>query len=261
MLLKNLEKKLDGLLMPQTSYEWDNSGLLIGEMQKDINSVMITLEIDEKVMIEAIDKKIDMIISHHPLIFKPKKNLKDSDKNSLIIMQLIKNNIAVYVAHTNYDIIKGGLNDYLAKLIGLSDIMTLYSDEEPQIGRCGILKNKMTAEEFSEHLIKTTDVKNFRMVKSSDKPLEKIGLVTGAGIDYIINAINSGCDTFITGDVKYHEAQHAKELGINIFDIGHYASEIHFNISMKEFLEAYLDVKLRFVVTDKLEDPFVAFMA
>ena len=261
MLLKNLEIKLNDLLKPDTSYEWDNSGLLIGEMQKDIKSVMITLEIDEKVMKDAIDKKVDMIISHHPLIFKPKKNLKNSEKNSLIIMNLIKNDIAVYAAHTNYDIIKEGLNDYLAKLIGLTDIETLYSDGEPKIGRFGILKNKMDTEEFADHVSRTAGIKHLRIVKGNEKPVEKIGLVTGAGIEYINNAIDSGCDTFVTGDVKYHEAQHAKELGINILDIGHYASEIHFNDSMKEFLERNLDAKLRFVVTDKLEDPFMAFMA
>ena len=189
------------------------------------------------------------------------KNLKDSDKNSLIIMELIKNDIAVYAAHTNYDIIEGGLNDYVADLIGLSDITALYSDHEPAIGRFGILNNKMDIQEFALHLSITAGVKHLRIVKGNERPVEKVGLVTGAGIEYIISAISSGCDTFVTGDVKYHEAQHAKEMGINVFDIGHFASEIHFNSSMKEFLETNLDVNLRFVVTDKLEDPFMAFMA
>ena len=261
MLLKNLEVKLNYLLRPDTSYEWDNSGLLIGEMDKDINTVMITLEIDEKVMKDAIERKVDMIISHHPLIFRPKRNLKTSDINSLIIMNLIKNHIAVYAAHTNYDIIKEGLNDYLAKMIGLSDIKPLSSDQESSIGRVGTLMNKMDIQDFAVYISKLAGVKHLKIVKSSEQPVEKIGLVTGAGIEYIGDAKDSGCDTFVTGDVKYHEAQHAKELGINVIDIGHYASEIHFNASMKEFLECNLDDKLRFVVTDKLEDPFIAFMA
>ena len=105
--------------------EWDNVGLHIGSMEQDIRKIMICVDVTSKVVDEAIAKGVDMIIAHHPLIFKPLKRVCEDDFKGRIIYKLIRNNISVYSAHTNLDFTEGGINDYLASLLGLQEVKNL----------------------------------------------------------------------------------------------------------------------------------------
>ncbi len=258
MLLKDITAKLDITLKPNLAYEWDNVGLCIGELSSEVKTALVTLEINEFVIQEAIEKKADLIISHHPLIFKPIKTVIDSELKGSMILKLIKNSINVYVAHTNFDILEGGLNDYVASLIGLKNVDKLAFDNEEGIGRYGILSNPMSLDEFADYIKTKLEIDNLRLIDGGNKIISKVGLVTGSGIEYATDAFRLDCDVYLTGDIKYHDAQDWLLKGMNIIDIGHYGSEIHFRENMINLLEKEIDSELVYLISDALKDPFRA---
>lgn len=258
MLLKELMTKLDSVLKPKLAYEWDNVGLGIGELSSEVKRILVTLEITESVIDEAITKKADMIISHHPLIFKPLKTIKDSDAKGSMILKLIKNSIAVYVAHTNFDILDGGLNDYVADLIELQRVGKLAYENEEGIGRYGFLLKPMNLNEFINYLKDKLKIDELRLIEGGKHTINKVGLVTGSGIEYADDAFSMNCDVYLTGDVKYHDAQDWLLKGMNIIDFGHYGSEIHFRESMINFLKKEIDGGVVYLISDALKDPFRA---
>lgn len=119
MILKTLVEKLDSIFQKKLAFEWDNVGLQVGNLDKDIKKILITLNLDHSVVNEAVNSRVDLILAHHPLIFNPIKSIISSDIPQKKILSLIENRIALYVVHTNYDIMQEGLNEYVARRLGL----------------------------------------------------------------------------------------------------------------------------------------------
>ncbi|SNX54931.1 Nif3-like dinuclear metal center hexameric protein [Thermoanaerobacterium sp. RBIITD] len=127
---------IDKLAPHKYAEDWDNVGLLIGNPQKDVSTVMVALDATYEVIKEAISKKVDMIVTHHPIIFKPVKNIRDDNPTGKIISLLMKNDIPVYSAHTNFDIAKGGMNDILCNVLGIYNeevLQVTYKEEYKKI--------------------------------------------------------------------------------------------------------------------------------
>ena len=227
MQLEQLKVNLDELLKPGLAYDWDNVGLSIGDKSAYVNKVLITLEINEAVVDEAISKDVQLIISHHPLIFRPIKSITNFDDKGNTLLKLIKNSIGVYVAHTNFDIIEGGLNDYISNLLSLNNINKLaYENSDiDAIGRYGELKEEMSIEEFIMFVKTKLNLSDLRIVDGGNSKIRKVGIVTGSGIEYASNAFEAGCDAYLTGDIKYHQAQEAIDLGLVLIDAGHFHTE------------------------------------
>ena len=122
MLLKEFTTYFDGLFCSELALEWDNVGLIIGNEEKKIKKILIALDINSNALQEALNLNIDLIISHHPLIFKPIKNIVSSNPIGKIILNLIGNDIAIYSAHTNFDLFKNGISDYVVKLLNLQNL-------------------------------------------------------------------------------------------------------------------------------------------
>lgn len=263
MLLSEVVKILDEALKIEIAYEWDNVGLLVGNKEKNIKKIMLTLEITKETIDEAKKNSIDLIISHHPLIFKALKTITTDHEKSKYIIDAIKNDIAIYSSHTNFDMLSGGLNDYVADLLELEDTTALVyeTSKEFGIGRIGKLKSEMDINRFSRYVIKKLNLSDIRVVIGSDKNIEKVAVVNGSGIEYWKEAKASGCDIYITGDVKYHEAQDIKETGMNIIDAGHYGTEKYFNVAMKNFLKDILSKDIEIYTSTSMEDPFLAIQA
>ena len=116
---------LEKLAPPNLAESWDNVGLIVGNYEQDVRNILVTLDVTPQVVHEAINKKIDLIISHHPMIFKPLKKITEDDVVGNMVYRLIQNNISVYAIHTNMDIVKGGLNDILASLLQLEELEVL----------------------------------------------------------------------------------------------------------------------------------------
>ncbi len=216
---------------PALKEDWDNVGLLVGEYSASVNKVLIALDAVEQVVDEAIQIGANMIITHHPIIFKPVKNINDESHLGKKLLKLIKNNICVYCSHTNLDIALGGTNDTLFDRLDLINKETLkksINDSfEYGLGRVGELQKEMTLENFAG-FIKEKICANFvNYIGDSTKPIKKVGICTGssASIDFFMEAKNKGCDVYITGDITYHIAQIALEMDLCLIDATHYYSE------------------------------------
>ena len=235
---------------------WDNSGYQIKLKNVDISRVLVAMEITERVIDEAIDKKIDAIVTHHPMLFSPVKCVDDNTFMGNYMVKLITNGINVYSSHTPFDKAAGGNNDYLAKLLHLDDIHIMESDESG-FCRVGTVDGECTIGEYIEQISTWLKIdKSFMSFTGLlDTDVKKVGLCTGAGADFLELALKEGCDLFITGDVKYHTAQTAKELGLNLLDIGHYGSEKIFVENMATYLRNNTDLEI--IESTENLNPFV----
>ena len=219
--------------------EWDNPGLLVGEPTAEVQKVFVCLDVLDETITQAIDLDAQLIVAHHPLIFHAIKNVRFDLSHGRKLARLIKNNLAVFVAHTNLDTASGGVNDVLAKRIGLVDVK-MFGDEEFSLGRLGTLETPMTALDFARHVKKVLNADSVRLVDAGDFMISKVGLCGGAGADIIQKAKFFGAQAFVTGDVKYHEAQAAVENKIHVVDAGHFATEYLIVHVLAEYLKAEL---------------------
>jgi len=203
--------------------EWDNPGLLIGNPNNEVKKIIICLDISEEVIKRAIESKAQMIVTHHPMIFKAIRSIRTDLPLGIYISNLLKNDISVFAAHTNLDSAEGGVNDVLAEKLGLIEVKTF--DEELSLGRIGKLSQEMTAEEFARHVKKALKADFVRLTNAGEFKVKKVGICGGAGSEFISKAKFLGADAFVTGDVKYHEAQAAVSNKIHVVDAGHFATE------------------------------------
>ncbi len=216
--------------------EWDNPGLLIGEPSAEVKRILICLDVLDENIARATELDAQLIVAHHPLIFHAIKNIRFDLPHGRKISRLIKNDIAVFAAHTNLDIAAGGVNDLLAKKIGLVDVKN-FGDEEFSLGRIGTLETPMTAENFARHVKNVLNADNVRLISAGDFAIKKVGLCGGAGAEFIHKAKFFGAQAFVTGDVKYHEAQAAVENQIHVVDAGHFATEYPIVHELADYLK------------------------
>ncbi len=343
---------LEELAPLKLAESWDNVGLLLGDSTQDIHNIMITLDITPHVVQEAIKTKTDLIIAHHPIIFKPVNRVVEDKSIGTLIRKLIKNDICVYASHTNLDIAWGGLNDILVSKIGLEKIGVLdvlhtkklkkvvvfipkgyenkvrdamtkagagwignYSDctymtegigtfkpregthpflgskgilEKAQeyrletivpedkvrdvveamiashpyeevaydivplevkgevlgLGRIGMLKNKVAFLDFINKVKAVLGIQHVRYVGDENNTISKVAISTGSGGTLISNCIQQNVDTFITGELKYHEAQFAQEAGLNVIIAGHFETEKIIVELLTDYLNKNFDNRL-----------------
>jgi dinuclear metal center YbgI/SA1388 family protein len=216
---------------------WDNSGLLVGNYENDVKKIYLTLDLDEEIVEKADENSL--IIAHHPLIFKPLKNVIPTSFSTKLLIKLIQKNISFIAMHTNFD--KTHLNRYVAE-----EVLGLKGESFDFIYKAEV---NMGFDEFADYVKTKLSLKSLKCVKCSDF-IKTVSLTTGAGmslLDYVKT------DLFLTGDIKYHEAMDAKIRGIGLIDIGHFESE-------RFFVDAlYADVKnldIEIVKTNS-KNPFV----
>ena len=180
---------------------------------------------------QAVACGADMIVAHHPLIFKGIRKLRTDLPLGRRLQQLLKHDIAVAAAHTNLDIAEGGVNDVLAQAIGLSKLSAFVIERQEadgsviSMGRVGSLPQPMTVQDFAAQVRDALPAEHVRLVDAGARPVRKVALCSGSGAEFIQRAAFLGADAYVTGDVKYHEAQQAVELGMHVIDAGHFGTE------------------------------------
>ena len=219
--------------------EWDNPGLLIGDPAAEVDKIVVCLDVLDATITRAVELGAQMIVAHHPLIFRPIKNVRLDLPLGKKISRLIRNDIAVFAAHTNLDSAVGGVNDVLARKIGLTDVK-MFGDEEFSLGRLGTLDKPMTAADFARRVKASLNAENVRLIDAGDFKISKVGLCGGAGAEFISKAKFFGAQAFVTGDVKYHEAQAAVENKIHVVDAGHFATEYPIVHELADYLRGEL---------------------
>ena len=220
---------LERIAPKRLAEEWDNPGLLVGSPAQEVHKILTCLDVTDEVVEEAVSLGADMIVAHHPLIFKGLKKLRTDLPLGARLQKLMVQGIAVAAAHTNLDTAEGGVNDVLANLMGLTDIQPFAGKAEegaePTLGRIGYLPEAMSIEDFARQVKTALPADYVRLVKAGDKQVKKVALCSGAGAEFIAKASFLGADAYVTGDVKYHEAQQAVEMGIHVIDGGHFGTE------------------------------------
>ncbi|WP_010097021.1 Nif3-like dinuclear metal center hexameric protein [Ornithinibacillus scapharcae] len=348
------------------AYDWDNVGLQVGSHNNPVKKIMVTLDVTEAVTDEAIKKDVDLIIAHHPLLFRPLKQINTDHFRGKIIQKLIQHDITVYAAHTNLDIASGGVNDMLADLLSLNNRKSLvdFQDEKlyklavfvPEshiqaitnalakhgaghlgnyshctfqtkgtgtflplegakpfigevhtvehvneikvetivqesilqnvvsgvinahpyeevaydiiplqnkgnqygLGRIGTLEQPMSLKSFVQYVKEAFKIEHVRVSGNLDKKVKRIAVVGGSGEKYIQSALIQKADVYITGDVSFHFAQDAIEMGIPVIDAGHYIEQI-MKSGTKEYLEdnlANLSFEIEVIESETNTDPF-----
>jgi len=246
MKIKTLTKRLGKIFPVDLAEPWDNVGLLIGDEDREITKVQISLDATEEVIDHAIEVGANLIITHHPMIFSGLKNITSKNFIGRKIIKLIENKIAVYSMHTNLDSSNGGLNEYIATKLGAINMKILDEKkdfEKNSIGGLGRVYNLDTPMELREYLATVKEKLNLETVKvvgELDKKIKKIAVVNGSGASYLKKVEKLGVDLFITGE-------DAREMGIALFDIGHYESECFFTDLIKKHCE---DLKIE-IYNDK----------
>lgn len=240
MITKKIINFLEEKYPKDNAEEWDNVGLLVGDNNKDIKKIQISIDATEKAIDYAVKNEIDMIITHHPLIFKPLKSIVMSELPGRKVIKLIKSGINLYSIHTNLDSSKSGLNDYILELLEIKEYKIIdinENDEMAGIGRIYSLDNKITISEYADFIKEKMKIKNVRIISSDiETNIKKIALINGSGMSYWRKVKSLGAELFITGDINYHDALDAKEAGLNLIDIGHFESENYFSELLKEKL-------------------------
>lgn len=210
--------------------EWDNPGLLVGSPKQDVGKILTCLDVSLQVTEAAIKGGAQLIVAHHPLIFRGIRKIRTDLAAGAVLQTLLKHDIAVIAMHTNLDIAPGGVNDVLAEAIGLTDVRAFGEEREAAgvtgtLGRLGYLPEPLSARDFALRVRDSLPVQHVRLVEAGVHSVRKVALCSGSGAEFINKAALLGADAYLTGDVKYHEAQQAMELGMHLVDGGHFGTE------------------------------------
>ena len=204
------------------AFEWDNCGLLLGDRERDIKTVLLSLDVNLAVAEEAKAVGADLILSHHPILFSGTKRITADTAEGRLITALLENKTCVYSAHTNCDVGKNGINAQLAELFSLCGTEFL---EENGLGRIGNLKNPMPFKEFISLTKQALNTPFVRFTGDKSATVARVAVASGACADSIPAAIEKGADVIVTADMKYHDMINYSEQGIFIIDAGHYPTE------------------------------------
>ena len=200
--------------------DFDNSGFLVGRGERPVKKALLSLDITLPVIREAEEIGADLIISHHPLIFHALKELRPEGPGEKALL-LIEKGIAAICMHTNLDLAQGGVNDVLIRLLGAEPEEAL---DAVGCGRVGELPVEMPLSDFLARCKDRLRAKGLRYVDGG-RPVRRIAVMGGSGGDAFRDALEKGCDTYVTADVKYHDFLDAAELGLNLIDADHFCTE------------------------------------
>ena len=220
---------LETLAPRSMKMDWDNVGLLCGGKSRPVTKVLVALDPFEGVCKEAVQWGAELILTHHPLIFSPLKSVTDETSIGRAVQLLCANSISAINAHTNLDCAPGGVNDCLARTLGLSDVQVIAPSGVDELGRPWGLLRQGTVEaqplsDFLPHVKEALHCDGLRYVNGG-KPVHRVAVGGGACASELLDAVNAGCDTFVTADVKYNQFWDAKDLGLNLIDAGHFPTE------------------------------------
>lgn len=226
--VKDIMNCVQSLAPTYMKESWDNVGLNCGRTDATVTKVLVALDPFEAVCHEAKEIGAQMLVTHHALLWKP-GFITDETVAGRNTLFLIENGIAHFNAHTNLDCAPGGVNDTLAATLGLQDIQVISPAGTDEQGRdWGLLRQgcvpSQPLETFMQAVKEKLNCQGVRYV-SAGKPVHRVAVGGGACAGYILQAVQTGCDTFVTADVRYNQFWDAQDLGINLIDAGHYHTE------------------------------------
>jgi dinuclear metal center YbgI/SA1388 family protein len=237
-----IKQIMDQLAPPLLAEEWDNVGLQIGDPRHPVRRIWIALDPSPEVVKAACQKKVDLLITHHPLIFRPLKTIDFDTPGGSIIRMAVQHKLAIFSAHTNLDIVQDGVNDVLAKQLGLRNLGVLQpvqagerakEDIEPLrggeveygIGRIGSLAKAGSLKSLVSMVKKRLKLDFVKVAGDLEMRVTRVAICSGSGSSLIQAFLSSKAQAYISGDIHYHDAREAENANRAIIDIGHFPSE------------------------------------
>ena len=228
MKIKEVLSALERFAPLPLQESWDNAGLQVGLTETEVSGALLCLDVNERIVDEAIRKGCNLIVSHHPLLFRGLKTISDLTDVQRTVMKVIENRLCVISMHTNMDNAKGGVNFRIARKLGLNDVQffasKLVDGIEAGSGVVGKLAEPMAADDFILKVKRIFGVECAMCNELLRRPVSKVAICGGAGDFLLDEALKTGADAFITGEMHYHQ-YFGYEQQIQICVIGHYQSE------------------------------------
>lgn len=227
MKVKDFAKIMQKIAPENLKESYDNVGLMVGDEEKEVHTILLALDCTLDVIEEAAKENAELIFSHHPLIFRKPSSVTTGTLQGRKIMELIKKDISLYSAHTNFDSVHGGINDSLMELLGLKNSVIMEkskADDKSGIGRIADVE-EMTLGELIDKVKKSLNISCLRFTGDASKKVKRVAVVNGSGQDYLDYAMSMGADVIITGDTTYHFASDYNEMNLSIIDAGHFDTE------------------------------------
>ena len=211
MNVSGLLRHIDTFAPFELAEEWDNSGLIVGDYSAEVKRIAVCLDAVTQAVISADELGCNVLVAHHPLIFRPVKNITLNTEQGRTIFEAARRNISIIAAHTNWDKTAGGVNDILAALIGLKSTEALSS-----FGVYGSIIPKMKLKTFAEHVKSSWGLSHIDIFPVANKTVSRVALCGGSGAEFWRSAKRVGADVYITADMKYHEISDAVNEGLSV---------------------------------------------
>jgi dinuclear metal center YbgI/SA1388 family protein len=235
-------KIMEQLAPPWLAQDWDNAGLQIGDPRLPVRRIWIALDPSLEVVSAACERDVDLLITHHPLIFKPMKSIDFGTPGGSIIQKASQHHLAIFSAHTNLDIVRDGINDVLAKRLGLKrlEILQPVQMEKPckagipsaadagevhGIGRIGSVSKKCNLRSLALNVKEKLELNFVKFAGNPNLEVTRVAICSGSGSSLMQTFLSSNAQVYISGDIHYHDARDAEAANRAIIDIGHFPSE------------------------------------
>lgn len=255
MLCRDIMKVIETTYPKHAALEWDNVGLLVGRAEKEVKTIYVALDATDEVIEDAISCEADMLVTHHPMLFSPLKQITDENFIGSRVVKLLQHDISYYAMHTNYDVL--GMADLSGKILGLSDMEVLEVTDTERVegfGRVGFLPKEMTLRQCCELVKEKFGLNGVKVFGDMEQTVRRVAISPGSGKHMSELAIAKGADVFVTAEIDHHEGIDSVAQGVAIIDAGHYGLEHIFISDMAEFMkEKFLGV---WVVTAENVHPF-----
>lgn len=236
--LREIIAALERLAPLKLQDEWDNSGLQVGFPDAEISRVLVCLDITEAIVEEAVAKKCNLIVSHHPLLFKALRQVSDATYQQRCVVKALAAGVSIYSAHTSLDNAPGGVNHQIASLLGLQDLRWLspQEGEDAGAGLVGELPQPERDADFLARVKRSFGVQCLRHSALDGREIRRVALCGGAGAFLLRDAVRAGADCFLSGEFHYHD--YFENGGVLLCELGHYQSEQFTQDLLQEYLEA-----------------------
>ncbi len=229
MKTSELLEFLQGVAPTDLAEEWDNVGLLIGSSHGEVARVMTCLTLTADVAREAIEARADLVVTHHPLLFRSIKRITDDTLQGRLLLELIQAEVRVYSPHTGYDSAREGINQQLALALELENVRPLRvtDDQQPErgAGRAGDLRDAITLEVLVERVKRALGVRHTWFVGDPTREIARVGIACGAADEFANDALRAGCEALLLGEARFHTCLDARANELALILPGHYATE------------------------------------
>ena len=257
--VKDIIKVMENFAPVNLKEDFDNVGLMVGDKEKEVRKILLALDCTLEVIEEAKENDIDLIITHHPLLFRKPSTITTDTLIGKKIIELIKNDINLYSSHTNLDSASGGLNETIVNILGYDSKELIEANKNARnsnegLGRFIRLNEEISLDDLIRNIKEKLNISGLKIVKASDK-VKNIAVINGSGSDFFDAAYKKGADCIITGDTTYHFASDYKEMGVSIIDTGHFLSEwIVFIKVINKLQDKLQDVEI--IISEHSKDPY-----